>query len=102
MKKWFNTNYHYLVPEIEDSAQIQVTGSKIFDEFEEAKAAEIGDQTGACRRLHLAQTGQIYRTQAGGAFHYRHRPSLSGCPGSARETGAPGGFNWTSRLWLPI
>lgn len=41
MKKWFNTNYHYLVPEIEDTAQIQVTGSKIFDEFEEAKQQKL-------------------------------------------------------------
>jgi len=37
MKKWFHTNYHYLVPEIEDTAQWQVTGSKIFDEYREAK-----------------------------------------------------------------
>lgn len=37
MKKWFNTNYHYLVPEIEDSAHIQVAGSKMFDEYREAR-----------------------------------------------------------------
>ena len=43
MKKWFNTNYHYLVPEIEDSVQIKVAGSKPFDEYQEAKA--LGIQT---------------------------------------------------------
>ena len=28
MKKWFNTNYHYIVPEVEDSTQIRLTGNK--------------------------------------------------------------------------
>lgn len=41
MKKWFNTNYHYLVPEIEDDASFELVGTKIFDEFSEAKAAGI-------------------------------------------------------------
>ena len=37
MKKWFNTNYHYLVPEIDDDTNIALTGSKPLDEFTEAK-----------------------------------------------------------------
>ena len=41
MKKWFNTNYHYIVPEIEDTADIKLTGSKPFDEYTEAKDAGI-------------------------------------------------------------
>ena len=36
MKKWFNTNYHYLVPEIDDNTEIKLTGTKPFDEFKEA------------------------------------------------------------------
>lgn len=36
MKKWFNTNYHYMVPEIEDDIEIKLTGTKLFDEFHEA------------------------------------------------------------------
>lgn len=36
MKKWFNTNYHYMVPEIEDDTKIKLTGTKLFDEFHEA------------------------------------------------------------------
>ena len=43
MKKWFNTNYHYMVPEIDDSIEIKLAGTKPFDEFEEAKA--LGVQT---------------------------------------------------------
>ena len=37
MKKWFNTNYHYMVPEIEDNAEIKLVGTKPFDEFLEAR-----------------------------------------------------------------
>lgn len=37
MRKWFNTNYHYIVPEIEDDTVIAVNGNKLFDEFSEAK-----------------------------------------------------------------
>lgn len=36
MKKWFNTNYHYIVPEIEDTTEISLAGTKPFDEFTEA------------------------------------------------------------------
>ncbi|NLM66468.1 MAG: 5-methyltetrahydropteroyltriglutamate--homocysteine S-methyltransferase [Enterococcus sp.] len=41
MKKWFNTNYHYIVPKIETTTQIKVNGTKIFDEYAEAKALGI-------------------------------------------------------------
>ena len=41
MKKWFNTNYHYMVPEIEDDTEVKLTGTKLFDEFNEALALNI-------------------------------------------------------------
>ncbi|MDR3258956.1 MAG: 5-methyltetrahydropteroyltriglutamate--homocysteine S-methyltransferase [Fusobacteriaceae bacterium] len=37
MKKWFNTNYHYLVPEIDDNVEIKLVGTKPLDEYKEAK-----------------------------------------------------------------
>ncbi|MDD3362309.1 MAG: 5-methyltetrahydropteroyltriglutamate--homocysteine S-methyltransferase [Hespellia sp.] len=37
MKKWFNTNYHYMVPEIDDQIELKLAGTKPFDEYEEAK-----------------------------------------------------------------
>lgn len=43
MKKWFHTNYHYLVPEIDDTIEIKLAGTKPFDEYCEAK--ELGIQT---------------------------------------------------------
>lgn len=43
MKKWFNTNYHYIVPEAEDSTQIRISANKLWDEYAEAK--ELGIET---------------------------------------------------------
>ncbi len=43
MKKWFNTNYHYLVPECDDASIIALNGDKIFKEYLEAK--ELGIET---------------------------------------------------------
>lgn len=41
MKKWFNTNYHYMVPEIGKDTDIRLAGSKPLDEFLEAKLTGI-------------------------------------------------------------
>ncbi len=45
MKKWFNTNYHYIVPEIDDDTEILLTGSKPLDEFLEAKELGVDTKT---------------------------------------------------------
>lgn len=41
MKKWFNTNYHYIVPEIEEETKIKLNSDKPFDEYIEARNAGI-------------------------------------------------------------
>ena len=41
MKKWFNTNYHYIVPEVEDDTVIQLSGNKLVEEYAEATALGI-------------------------------------------------------------
>lgn len=38
MKKWFDTNYHYIVPELEDDTQFAITDTRLFDEVAEALA----------------------------------------------------------------
>ena len=43
MKKWFNTNYHYIVPEFDDSTELALDATKILEEFNEAK--ETGTET---------------------------------------------------------
>lgn len=39
MTKWFNTNYHYIVPEIDEGTQPKWTGRKVIEETKEAIAA---------------------------------------------------------------
>lgn len=43
MKKWFNTNYHYMVPEIEDGTEFCLNDTKPYDLYKEAK--ELGITT---------------------------------------------------------
>lgn len=41
MKKWYNTNYHYIVAEIDDATQIKLAGTKPFDLYKEALDAGV-------------------------------------------------------------
>jgi len=41
MTKWFNTNYHYIVPELSAQTSFKLDASKILAEYEEAKAAGV-------------------------------------------------------------
>ena len=63
MKKWFNTNYHYILPELSDNTEIKLEqNNKVIAEYKEAK--ELGIQTypsiiGLYTFLHLASyTGE--------------------------------------------
>jgi len=58
MTKWFDTNYHYLVPELEKGQSFKLASSKVFDEFSEAKAAGIHTRPvllGPVSFIHLAK-----------------------------------------------
>ncbi|MCH2037136.1 MAG: 5-methyltetrahydropteroyltriglutamate--homocysteine S-methyltransferase, partial [Rickettsiales bacterium] len=37
MTKWFDTNYHYIVPEFTKNQEFALASTKIFDEYEEAR-----------------------------------------------------------------
>jgi len=41
MTKWFNTNYHYIVPELSLTDEYKLNASKIINEYKEAKASGI-------------------------------------------------------------
>ena len=62
IKKWFNTNYHYTVPEVDDETEVRLVGTKPVDEYLEAKAAGIETKPavlGPLTLLRLARyTGQ--------------------------------------------
>ncbi|SDT91999.1 methionine synthase (B12-independent) [Verrucomicrobium sp. GAS474] len=41
MTKWFDTNYHYIVPEFHSGTRFALSSEKLFNDFEEAKAQGI-------------------------------------------------------------
>jgi 5-methyltetrahydropteroyltriglutamate--homocysteine methyltransferase len=41
MTKWFDTNYHYIVPEFHSGTRFRLSATKVFDEFSEALALGI-------------------------------------------------------------
>jgi 5-methyltetrahydropteroyltriglutamate--homocysteine methyltransferase len=41
MTKWFDTNYHYIVPEFSPSTKFALSATKVFDEFKEARDSGI-------------------------------------------------------------
>lgn len=41
MTKWFDTNYHYIVPEFNASTKFKLSSNKVFEEYQEAKALGI-------------------------------------------------------------
>jgi 5-methyltetrahydropteroyltriglutamate--homocysteine methyltransferase len=52
MKKWFNTNYHYLVPELEESMELHLVPDILFGQIGEARAAGL-----AAEQLKISVTG---------------------------------------------
>jgi 5-methyltetrahydropteroyltriglutamate--homocysteine methyltransferase len=58
MTKWFDTNYHYIVPEFSENQKFALTSSKVVDEFQEALAIGIKTKPvllGPCTFLRLGK-----------------------------------------------
>ncbi len=58
MTKWFDTNYHYLVPEVHKNQQFKLSFNKLFNEISEAKSAGFNSKaviTGPLTWLWLAK-----------------------------------------------
>ncbi|MDF1739141.1 MAG: 5-methyltetrahydropteroyltriglutamate--homocysteine S-methyltransferase [Verrucomicrobiales bacterium] len=75
MTKWFDTNYHYLVPEFDDASQFQISSSKVFDEFIEttelglnAKPVLIGPLTYLVLGKEVNSTGEFDRFELADAL----------------------------------
>ena len=59
MTKWFDTNYHYIVPEISPETSFKLSSSKIVDQYNEAKALGIETRpviVGPVTFLHLGKS----------------------------------------------
>lgn len=89
MKKWFNTNYHYIVPEIEDDMKITLAGNKPFEEYKEAKALGIETKPviiGAYTLLKLCRyTGKKSLQDIAGSVAKAYQAFLRSC----EEIGIP-------------
>lgn len=83
MKKWFNTNYHYIVPEVEDDTDIRISGNKLWDEYEEAKKLGIETKpviTGAYTLLKLCRfTGEKKADEFVNAFINAYKDVVDRC-----------------------
>src|SRR5439155_791748 len=85
MTKWFDTNYHYIVPELERSQRFRMASAKPANEYREAKALGIDATTvliGPLTFLLLAKTkgGAFDRLSLLDALLSNDRPGWSSAP----------------------
>ncbi|KAH8555293.1 5-methyltetrahydropteroyltriglutamate-homocysteine S-methyltransferase [Umbelopsis sp. PMI_123] len=61
MKKWFDTNYHFIVPEFEPTQKFELKNARVVDQFKRAKALGINTRPvviGPVSFLHLGKTAK--------------------------------------------
>ena len=58
MTKWFNTNYHYMVPEFTKGQQFKLTRTQLLDEVDEALALGTQGETCAAGAGNLPVAGE--------------------------------------------
>ena len=61
MTKWFDTNYHYVVPEFEPGMRYRLQSAKQVDAYLEAKALGVENEAGAARTGFFRAIGQTHR-----------------------------------------
>lgn len=63
MKKWFGTNYHYIVPEIEADTEFKLTDTRLFDEVAEAQALISDNQTVQVKPVLIGPLTYLYLSE---------------------------------------
>jgi 5-methyltetrahydropteroyltriglutamate--homocysteine methyltransferase len=63
MTKWFDTNYHYLVPEFRAATQFRLSSTKVFDEFSEALALGIKTKPVLIGPVTYLTLGKVHDTE---------------------------------------
>ena len=58
MTKWFDTNYHYMVPEFSQGQTFALASRKPIDEYRGSQGAGLSDAAGAARAGHVPQARQ--------------------------------------------
>ena len=100
MTKWFDTNYHYIVPELERGMKFRFASRKPLEQYAGGGGAGHRDEAGAGRPAHLPAAGQVRGRgvrPAGAARRPRRRCTPRCSPSSASS--APSGCSSTSPCW---
>jgi len=63
MTKWFDTNYHYLVPEFRAATQFRLSSTKVFDEFSEALALGLRTKPVLIGPITYLTLGKVHDTE---------------------------------------
>jgi 5-methyltetrahydropteroyltriglutamate--homocysteine methyltransferase len=65
MTKWFDTNYHYIVPEFQQGQTFRLSSSKAVDEFNEAKALGVHTRPVLLGPVSFLRLGKMHGRQPG-------------------------------------
>jgi 5-methyltetrahydropteroyltriglutamate--homocysteine methyltransferase len=91
MTKWFDTNYHYIVPEFHEGQRFALSSTKVIDEFQEARALGIKTKPVLLGPLTFLRLGKIH----GNDFdRYRLLPALLDVYGEVLQILADSGAEW--------
>ena len=91
MTKWFDTNYHYIVPEFRESQTFTLSSTKVIDEFQEALALGIKTKPLLLGPLTFLRLGKIHGTHFD---RYRLLPALLDVYGEVLQILAGSGAEW--------
>jgi 5-methyltetrahydropteroyltriglutamate--homocysteine methyltransferase len=91
MTKWFDTNYHYIVPEFHEGQRVALSSTKAIDEFQESLALGIKTKPVLLGPLTFLRLGKIH---ANGFDRYRLLPALLDVYGEVLRILADSGAEW--------
>ncbi len=70
MTKWFDTNYHYIVPELTSNMDFKLASTKIFDEFQEALSEGIKTKPVLVGPVTYLKMGKVFGDDASSFDRY--------------------------------
>jgi len=96
MKKWFDTNYHYIVPELEEDTEFAITDTRLFEEVAEALVLKKDEQNIDFKPVLVGPVTYLYLAEnKGSAIPKLSRlPALLEVYGQILQRLAEQGINW--------
>src|SRR6058998_2453360 len=99
MTKWFDTNYHFIVPELEPGQTFRLASTKVADEFQEAKALGLSAKPVLVGPVSFLLLGKARGARVDRLELLDGRPARRGCSSTSRRScstarrrsGAPSG-----------